>query len=297
MKRIDLHIHTNCSDGSLTPFEVIDEAYNNKVNIISITDHDTVDAYSNNLIEYANKKGIKLISGVEISTKYTKCGIHVLGYNIDINDKTFKDKLYKIRNSRHEYLYNVSKKLNELGYVLNVEDLDKIDSVTKAHIALDIINNKLNNDLLLKEFGHIPSKGEFIETIMNEGCKAYVKKDTITPKDASLLIKEANGKVVLAHPVAYEYEDNLKIDDIKNIIKEMNADGIEAYYIYVDKNNIKHNDTKKWIKFSCENNLFTTIGSDFHTSDLLRPNIGLINEDLNLTENEINKIIDNICSM
>ena len=73
MKKIDLHIHTNYSDGSLTPFEVIDEAYKSKVEVISITDHDTIDAYSNDLIEYANKKGIKLIYGVEISTKYTKC--------------------------------------------------------------------------------------------------------------------------------------------------------------------------------------------------------------------------------
>ena len=294
MKKIDLHVHTNYSDGSLTPFEVIDEAYKNKVEVISITDHDTIDAYSNDLVEYANKKGIKLIYGVEISTKYTKCGIHVLGYNIDINDKTFKDKLYKIRNSRHEYLYNVSKKLNELGYVLNVDELDKIDSVTKAHIALDIINNEVNSKLLIKEFGHIPNKGEFIETIMNEGCPAYVKKESITPNDASIMIRKAKGKVVLAHPVAYTYEDNLLIEDIKNIVDDMKADGIEAYYIYVDKNNIKHNDIEKWISFSKENNLFTTIGSDFHTSDLLRPDIGLVNQNIYLEDTLVNDMINNI---
>ena len=110
-----------------------------------------------------------------------------------------------------------AKKLNELGYIINVEELDKIDAVTKAHISLDVINNKENQRLLLKNFGHIPNKGEFIETVMNENCPAYVKKETVTPKEASDIIKSANGKVVLAHPVAYIHEDGLEDSDILNI--------------------------------------------------------------------------------
>ena len=119
MEKIDLHIHTNCSDGSLTPFEVIDKALENGVTTISIADHDTVDAYSKELIDYAKEKGINLIKGVEISTKISKCGIHVLGYNIDINNTEFIEKLSKVRNARHDYLYNVASKLKELGYKVN----------------------------------------------------------------------------------------------------------------------------------------------------------------------------------
>lgn len=293
-KRIDLHIHTNISDGALSPKEVIDEAYKNGVSVIAIADHDTIEAYNEELFSYANSKNIQLINAVEISTKTNKAGIHVLGYNFDLNDKKFQEKLYKIRNARHDYLYNVADKLNELGYVLNVEELDKIDAVTKAHIALDIINNAKNKEILLKEFGHIPSKGEFIETIMNEKCPAYVKKEAVTPKEAAEIIRAAHGKVVLAHPVAYVYEDNLTDEDILNIIKDMNPDALEANYLYVNRDDKKIDETEKWNKFANENNLFVTVGSDFHNKDGLRPEIGFINTDFILEEEIIEEIIANL---
>ena len=250
-----------------------------------------MNAYTEELINYAKEKDIKLITGIEISTKINKCGIHVLGYNIDIHNKELLNKISKLQNARHDYLIKVSDKLKSIGYLVNTEKLDKIDAVTKAHIALDVIENNDNKNILIKTFNEIPSKGLFIETIMNEGCPAYVKKETITPVEASNLIKNAGGIVVLAHLVAYFYEDNLKEKEIKKIIETMNADGIEAYYIYVDKNNIKHNDINKWKKFAKENNLLVTIGSDFHSFDNIHPNIGLTNENININENDTNVLL------
>lgn len=293
-KIVDLHIHTTMSDGELSPKEVIDRASNNGVSVISIADHDTIDAYNDDLFDYAKSKGIKIITAVEISTKSDKAGIHVLGYDFDINNQELKNKLFSLRNIRHDYLYNVADKLNQLGYVLNVDELDKIDAVTKAHISLDVINNQENKDLLFQSFGHIPNKGEFIETIMNEGCPAYVKKNSITPKEAADLIRNASGKVVLAHPVAYKYEDNLSDEDILKLVNEMNADGIEANYIYIDRNNNKIDECSKWNEFAKQNNLITTIGSDFHVVDDIHPDIGLVNENLNLDDSQINTIINNI---
>lgn len=294
MKRIDLHIHTTMSDGSFTPKQVIDEAVKNGVSTISIADHDTIEAYTEELFEYAASKDINIIKGVEISTKNSKVGIHVLGYNFDLENEEFKESLKKIRNARHDYLHNVSKKLNELGYVLNVEELDKIDSVTKAHIALDVISNKENEDILIKEFGHIPNKGEFIEAIMNENCPAYVRKEAVTPKQAADLIRKAGGKVVLAHPVAYVHEDSLTDEDILNIVNDMKPDGLEANYLYADKYNNKFDETKKWNEFAKEHNLFVTAGSDFHNKDGIRPEIGFVNTDFVLSEDAINEIIRNL---
>ena len=276
-KIIDLHIHTNLSDGTLTPKQIIDEAVKNNVNIISIADHDNIDAYTKELYMYAKENKINLINGVEISTKTNKCGIHVLGYNFDINNKEFKNKLEQIRNSRHIYLHDVSEKLTKLGYIINKSELDKIKSVTKAHIALDIINNEQNKEILLKNFNHIPKKGEFIETIMNEGCPGYIKKQTVTPKEASDMIRKAGGIVILAHPVAYSHEDNLSDSEIISIAKEMNADGIEANYIYIDRNNNQIDECGKWNKIAQKNKLITTIGSDFHYIDGIHPTIGLTN--------------------
>lgn len=294
MKKIDLHIHTNKSDGLLSPKEIIDEAKKKHVQTIAIADHDTVDAYTDEVYNYAKDNGIELITAVEISTKTKKCGIHVLGYNIDTSNKYLNESLKKIRNARHDYLYNVANKLNEMNYILNINKLDMIEAVTKAHIAMDIISNKTNEKQLLKQFGHIPSKGEFIETIMNENCPAYVKKKTVTPKEVAEIIRKAGGKVVLAHPVAYVYEDNLKINEILEIINDMKADGLEANYIYTDRNNNIVNEIEKWNKFAEENHLFVTIGSDFHMEDGNHAEIGLENVGVVLEDEKADEILEKI---
>lgn len=294
MKKIDLHIHTNKSDGLLSPKEIIDEAKRKHVQTIAIADHDTVDAYTDEVYNYAKDNEIELITAVEISTKTKKCGIHVLGYNIDTSSKYLNESLKKIRNARHDYLHNAANKLNEMNYILNINKLDIIEAVTKAHIAMDIISNKTNEKQLLKQFGHIPSKGEFIETIMNENCPAYVKKETVTPKEASEIIRKAGGKVVLAHPVAYVYEDNLKINEILEIINDMKADGLEANYIYTDRNNNIVNEIEKWNKFAEENHLFVTIGSDFHMEDRNHAEIGLENVGVVLEDEKANEILEKL---
>lgn len=287
-RKIDLHIHTNFSDGSLTPEEVIEKAVENGVSMISITDHDTIDAYTEELYEYAKHNNVKLINGVEISTRTKKCGIHVLGYNFDLNNEEFKENLVLLRNSRHDYLKKVAIKLNSLGYKIGIEKLDEIELVTKAHIALDVINEKNNIEALLKTFKHIPNKGEFIETIMNEGCPAYVEKKTLTPKTAADLIRKAGGMVVLAHPVSYTYEDNLSDEEILAFATDMNADGIESYCLYINRDNNEINDVDKWKDLATKNNFLSTIGSDFHMSDGLRPEIGIAK--LIIDEKEIEKI-------
>ena len=291
-KIIDLHIHTNVSDGALSPKEVIDMAVKNGAGIIAIADHDTVDAYSDELFDYAEERNLILVPAVEISTKTKKCGIHVLGYNFDLRDENFREELNKLRNARHDYLYEVASKIEELGYVINAKELDKIEAVTKAHIANDVVSNEKNFDLLTKEFGHIPNKGEFIETIMNEGCPAYVKKRSISPKEAAELIRSAGGKAVLAHPVAYKYEDNLTDEDILELVKDMEVDAIEANYHYVDRNDNKIEESSHWREFAKMNNLICSVGSDFHLDDGIRPVIGFKNWDIEFSREDAYKILD-----
>lgn len=294
MKQIDLHMHTNKSDGALTPKQIIDEAVKANLQAISITDHDTIDAYTDETIKYAKEQGIKLIVGVEISTKSDRCGIHVLGYNFDLNNEEFKQNLDRIRNARHDYLKAVAKKLEALNYKINVEELDKIKSVTKAHISKDIIENEENREELLKQFGHIPNKGEFIETIMNENCPAYVQKVTVTPEAAAEMIRKAGGIVVLAHPVAYTNEDNMTVEEVQELINKMKPEGIEAYYIYTNRNNEYINEIDKWLKLAKDNNLFATIGSDFHIKDGHHAEIGMKNVGVQLEEETIKKILSNL---
>ena len=129
---------------------------------------------------------------------------------------------------------------------------------------------------------------------MNEGCPAYVEKRTITPADAARIIRKARGKVVLAHPVAYIHQDNLTDKDISEIVQEMNADGIEANYVFLDRNRKKFNESERWNKFAKEHNLLATVGSDFHNNDEFHSKIGLINEDVHLTDEEIDYILNTL---
>lgn len=293
---IDLHVHSNCSDGAKTPKELIDMAVNNGVEAIAIADHDTVMAYTPQLYDYATSRGVKLITAVEVSTKLNgKVGIHILGYNFDIHNSEFNDMLYQSRNSRHIYLVRVAEALNKLGYIVNVAELDKVDAVTKAHIALDVISNSANADLINKNFGHIPSKGEFIETVMNEGCPAYVLKPSITPQYAGEVIKRAGGKVVIAHPVAYVYEDGLEEKDIDRLIEEMQPFGLEVNYIYTDRYDKIIDECDRWHMVAKKHNLIATIGSDYHTTDGIRPEIGLINTDLRLSNEEVKTLLTKLC--
>lgn len=291
---IDLHMHTTKSDGSLTPTELIDEAVKNNVKYISITDHDTLGAYSDELFSYAKEKGIHIITGVEISTKLFDKAFHVLAYNVDYRDTELNELLAKIRRARSKYLLDVEKKLSELGYVLNIEKLKKVESVTKANIALDIIENKLNEKKLIDTFGYIPSRGVFIESIMNEGCPAFVKKDSISPREASIAIKKAGGKVVLAHPVVYDRKDKLPLESIEEVIQSMEIDGIEANYIYYDKNLNRYDDIEKWCEFAQKKGLFVTVGSDFHLDDGVKVKIGFVNQDFELKEDIVKEILNNL---
>lgn len=86
----------------------------------------------------------------------------------------------------------------------------------------------------------------------------------------------------MAHPIAYFYEDNLNERDIKNIIDDIQPDGIESNYIYVDRYDNKIDECDKWNRFALSNNLKVTVGSDFHNKDGIHPEIGLINESIDL---------------
>ena len=294
MTTIDLHIHTTKSDGSLTPFEIIDESERNGVKFLAITDHDTIGAYNEELFEYAKNKGITLITGVEVSTKFNGKKFHVLGYNFDYKNEEFRGFLKEIRSVREQYLIEVWQKLKEIGYILNIDKLKQVESVTKANVALDIIENKENEAKLIEQFGSIPNRGLFIESVLNSGCPAYVKKEAVLPSVAAKAIKQAGGKVVLAHPVVYSRKDNVPVEMVEEVISSMDIDGLEVNYIYYDKFYQRFDDIAKWMEFAKKHNLFETIGSDFHMHDGEKVKIGFINQNFEIGEVKTQQILKDL---
>lgn len=293
---IDLHIHTTFSDGEMLPEKIVDMAKQNNVTCLSIADHDSISAYSDSFFEYAKKNNIDIIPAVEMSTRFYGRGIHVLGYNFNLQDKELLKCLSQLQNARLDYLLKVSEKLNLLGYQVNVEKLKQLPSITKNHISFDVVSNVQNEKLLVKQFGYVPERGEFIETIMNEGCPAFIEKFSITPIQASKIIKNAGGKVILAHPVVCIHEDNLSFEQIDSLIKEMNADGIEGNYLFVDSNNNVIDDSELWNNYAIKNNLISTIGSDYHKTDNIRPEVGFVNTNFKLNSEQIDVILNRLKS-
>ena len=294
MTKIDLHNHTTKSDGHVDPFALIDMAAKNGVEVLSITDHDTVAAYSNELIEYAKQKGILLIKGVELSTQHKFGGFHVLGYNIDINNVELLEELQKLRDNRRDYLIEVVQKLAELGFYADYEELSKIEAVTKGNIAESVISNPVNKEILIKTWGHIPTKSEFIQPIMNKGGPAYIRKESITPLRAVELIRKAGGKAVLAHPIAYVYDKGVRPEDVVELIDEIKPDGLETNYVHFDKQGTQRNESQKWGEIAKARGMFETIGSDFHRDNGYSPLVGFVNVEMEFSDEQIEALLKEI---
>ncbi|MGH7209383.1 MAG: PHP domain-containing protein, partial [Nitrospiraceae bacterium] len=137
MPRIDLHLHTTYSDGSLPPAEVLLLAQKAGVSALAITDHDIVDGIPE-AIEAGKRLGIEIIPGIEISSRYRETELHILGYFLDWQDPLLLPRLARLRAGRHERNPRIVEKLNGLGLALTYEEVTAragSDSVGRPHIA------------------------------------------------------------------------------------------------------------------------------------------------------------------
>lgn len=241
MKYADLHIHTKFSDGTLDANQIVQEAKNAKVSCISITDHDSVEAY-NSLAQ----EEIEIIPGIELSSNIGDTEIHILGYFINYQEEWFKEKLTVLRKVRIERIFKMCEKLNELGIVIKPEEIlnsaGPSASVGRLHLAK-----------LMAEKGLVSNYREAFYKYIGEGRPAYVSKFKLTPYEAISLILKVKGIPVLAHPHTLT---NQKI--IPELIRAGLA-GIEAIY---PEHTLKQRDY--YIKLAKENELFVTGGSDYH---------------------------------
>ncbi len=269
MKKVDLHMHSKCSDGKYSGYELIDFAVKNNTSAISITDHDTISVYTDDLFEYAKDKGVELISGIEFSTRTKdKKKYHIVGLCIDYKNQEMLKVLEKLKQERFDYLEKAVNLFKELGFDFDRSYVSFEDGVpTKAHIARGIINCENNLEKLKSIFGKMPTEGQLIETYMLRGQKACVDQDSsITPKDAIDLIHKSGGVAILAHPASYVIAGDVAEDFIKNLI-DLGIDGLENINIQFNrsKNDEEVDMVDFFTKLAKENNLLQSGGSDFHS--------------------------------
>ena len=250
---VDLHLHTNHSDGSLSPEELVDLLQTFGVSTFAITDHDTVSAVKQ-AERYASSKGMRLIPGVELSIDYplpATAHLHLLGLFIDIENSSLNEALHKLRMEREKRAALIIKKLNELGLQLNQQSLQNIsrqESIGRPHIARMLLKN-----------GVVQSVGEAFQKYIGRNGPAYVPKKKFNLSEAITLIHRADGLAIVAHPISLGAESPAQILSRLDELLAYGIDGLEAYYS-------GHSEqlTQVLLEYARQHGLAVSGGSDFH---------------------------------
>lgn len=257
MAIIDLHIHTNLSDGAYAISEIVSFSKQNNCNTIAITDHEFIQDYSS----FEKKYHINIINGIEFNTSIK--GLHILGYGIcNINNiQTYMDWLHR---ENEEVAYLLIDKLKSKGIDISLEKLKlylklhnfKYKYLDKRHIVKYLINQGITKDVW-----------DTYQRLIGRGTELYIPLKKITPTQVIDKICQCGGVSVLAHPFTLNYTDEQLYDLIYNL-KNIGLDGIE-----VINGNTPVELQQKYEKIAEKFSLIKTVGSDFH--DLNSCKIGI----------------------
>jgi len=263
---IDLHVHSNCSDGTLSPRELVDYAIKKNLTAFALTDHDTVDGLDE-LIEYAEElreKGIpnvpEVIPGIEFSTDYEGQDVHIVGLYINHKSEAFKSYLTNFINSREERNRKMCDNFVADGIDITYEELKSRfegATITRAHVAA-----------LLLEKGYVKSRQEAFDKYIGDYCPYHFPREKVSPEMAIDLILEADGIPVLAHPILYHMSSR-RLDALVSSLKERGLIGIEAVY-----STYSSSEEREIRVLANKYHLLLSGGSDFHGSNKTNIDLG-----------------------
>lgn len=260
---IDLHVHSNISDGTLTPSQVIDLAVELKLKAIALTDHDTIEGIPEAFerAKFYQSQGIDftLIPGVELSVGYKKRDIHILGLNINYKNEAFVSLLNQMVLEREERNRKMVENFQNAGFDITLEALQaeaKNAVITRAHFAKELVRKK-----------YVSSHKEAFNKFLGEDGSYYVNRKYITPEQAIEAILQADGIPCLAHPILYHLPPT-ELDQLVARLTQHGLQGIEAIY-----STYSHQEESVVKRLASKYNLLLTGGSDFHGE--VKPDISL----------------------
>ncbi|TDT68106.1 hypothetical protein EV215_1827 [Hypnocyclicus thermotrophus] len=269
---IDLHIHTTASDGTLSPIELVKYAKQKNLSVIAITDHDSISALEEAILE-GKKKNITVIPGIEFSTEYNYKEVHILGYFIDYTNEELIKTINSLKNERINRTYKIIEKLNINNINISMEDIEKEakgDVISRMHIS----------NVLLKK-NYVSTKAEAFEKYLGIGKSAYIKRK-LTPLKAIEIIKNSGGLAVLAHPKLIHLENE---KEFISLLAQNKLDGIESYYP-----GFSSSDVDRYINFCNIYNLIPTGGSDFHGHNRLTSDLNMLKLPQKIYLNLLNRL-------
>ena len=252
---IDLHIHSTASDGSLTPFEILQLAQKLNLGAIAITDHDSLEG-SKEAFQAGIPSSINFLSGVEISAAYppflSRSGsFHLLGYGIRLDDPALNQSLYKLRQARKNRNPEILKRLKKLGYSLTLAEIRRVageGQLGRPHIAQAMVKK-----------GYVASVDEAFDHFLGTNKPAYVNKYRIECIQAVQAITAAGGIPVLAHPGLLDIGHESTLKQFIGNLKEIGIRGIEVYYPEHTARQMK-----TYAELARYFDLLMTGGTDFH---------------------------------
>lgn len=250
-KRVDLHSHTTCSDGGLSPTELIDRAVNFQIDVLAITDHDTVAALdiAKGYIQEKNYP-LTIVDGIEVSTRWHNFEIHIVGLNIQADHPALLSLIASQQTARESRAILIGEKLAKCGFedvYLQAKALAGEGSITRAHFAKVLLNQ-----------GHIQHLQAAFDKYLGKGKRAFVKPQWCDIETAVEAIHLAGGTAVIAHPIRYDMTTKW-LRRLVLSFKECGGDGLEI--VLPQMNNEQR---KLMLSFCLEYDLLASLGSDFH---------------------------------
>lgn len=250
MKMIDLHCHTTASDGIKTPVELIDYAIIEGVEVIAITDHDTVSGVGEALA-HAGSKGFKVIPGIEFSIDYPGGSFHLLGLNVDHNYEPMLARLAYLQSVRDSRIYRIIEDLAVNGIEIPVNEVmeeSQGGTMGRPHVARVLVKH-----------GFAPTINDVFKRFLVKGKPGYIKKEKISFSDALQLIRGAGGQSIIAHPISLGYRDYTEFESILKTFVEQGISGIEAF-----SSMHSHRDVEEILRLAKKYGLHVSGGSDYH---------------------------------
>lgn len=246
--KVDLHTHTSVSDGQLSPTELMQQAEAAGIDILSITDHDSTDAYAT-LLDF-NSPSLTLIKGIEFSTEWKKIGIHIVGLNIQLDNDAIRSGIDSQHQARQIRAQHIAEKLHALGIENAWERVQEIagDSVIgRPHFARFLI-----------ETGVVKDMNQAFDRYLGSGKAGDVKQFWAPFEHIIQWIRDAGGTAVLAHPSKYK----MTRTKLLVLLDEFRDAGGESMEVISGKQTVDV--TRNLAQICQQKNLFASCGSDFH---------------------------------
>ena len=246
---IDLHTHSNCSDGDLSPEDLVKYAVSKKITVLALTDHDTISGLDR--AEKASKEnGIEFVRGIELGIEWPSGEFHLLGYGLSEISESLHELIATLQKNREERNLRIVEKLKDIDINTSLEELYEIfntKNICRPHIADFLVSKK-----------KVKTRQKAFDLYLAKGRPIYEKKVGMNLDVAIQAIKDSEGIPVLAHPLSL-YVSWGKIEGVLTDLKERGICGLEAWH-----SGVRLSEAKRLEELARKLGFFVTAGSDFH---------------------------------